>query len=80
MSMGDDGDDDGMYEEAADGSDLFNRALHQTLSSQEGATSYIAVTADAKTLRSMRREEVCGRRRRGCFGVGGGEGRQRERD
>lgn len=59
MSMGDDApEDDGYLDDAADGSDLFNRALHQTLSSQEGATSYIAITVDAKTLRSLRREEV----------------------
>ncbi|KAJ1445177.1 hypothetical protein M885DRAFT_550763 [Pelagophyceae sp. CCMP2097] len=50
MGMGDDdeeGDDD-----------LFGKCINRTLSMQEGANAYMSVTADARTLRSLRREDV----------------------
>ena len=54
MSMG--GDDDAYDDDDAE--DLFNKCIHRTLSNQEGVNSYVPVTVDAETLRSLRREHV----------------------
>ena len=70
MTFGDD-EDGGNWRsgEGGGGEDLFERAINRTLEDQDGSVPYKPVIVNAKTLASMRREEVYVCKTRGVEGM-----------